>query len=429
MSEDYADEDFELEGDIDLFKFFEEFYGYKFPERYLAIKLNKYVPPVFLVVGTIGNVLSAIVLHGLYKKVLSSCQYLFVACIVDTVGLHLLCGDKWQVHVTGVNVRHMAMFSSNSLCKIYPFIEGFLLHLSIWLVVALVVETTIVVLKVEKLLKVYVLERARAVILLIIVLLVCLNAHCFWSFSLTKEEKKGHPDEVECSNFNRQGSYASEEFRKVVWPIVDILITDFFPYFVVFACTVILITRKVRRTDRSREAVNVWKTYPLDGSSAREFQITVIVLSIMYLILMVPKFANDIFVFLVDRNGLAMVDYSLPLDSKMQLAQCLCDFLQHTFLSFKIFVYIFSSKKFRDELCLLLTCQSCNRDHPRPQRLSPTRNSTHYEPANTSIANNEIVPNDMHGTPVSLRSLKEDYSISQNHCNSLEKRPFAITSV
>ncbi len=429
MADVVGEDGLEFDGEIDLFKIFEDYYGITFPEKDIAEKLYRYVPPVFLIIGTLGNILSAIVFHGMYKKVLSSCQYLFVACIVDTVGLYILCGNEWQKHVTGLDVRQTAMFSSNSLCKIYPFTEGFLVHLSIWLIVALIIETTIVVLKVQKLLKVYVLERARAVILLIIVLLVCINAHCFWSFSLVKEEKKGLPEEVECSNFNRQGSYASEEFRKVVWPIMDILITNFFPYFVIFACTVILITRKVKRTDHSREAVNVWKTYHLDGSSAREFQTTIVVLSVFYLVLMVPKFANDIFIFLVDRNGLAMVDYSVPLDSKMILAKCICDFLHYMFISFKIFIFLSTSKKFRDEMCLLLTCQRCVRDQPRPQRLSPTRSSPHYELANTSQPAAERVPNNVQGTPISLRSLKQDYGISQNHCNSLEKRPFAITSV
>ena len=419
-------------GDMDdeeWFEFFEDFYGVSMPEKGLAEKLYKFVPPVFLIIATIGNLLSAIVLHSMYKKVLSSCQYLFVACFVDTLGLFILCGNEWHLHVTGFDVRQKAMFSSNSLCKIFPFVESFLTHISIWLLVAIVIETTIVVLKVEKLLKVYVLERARAVILLIIVLLVCINAHCFWSFSLQDEEEK---KEIKCSNFNRQGSYASAEFRKVVWPIMDILITNFFPYFIIFACTVILITRKVKRTDRSREAVNIWKTYHLDGSSAREFQISIIVICILYLVLMVPKFANDIFVFLVDQNGLAMVPYSVPLSSKMILAECICDFLHYSFLSFKFIVYVSTSKKFRDELCLLLTCQRCSRSqHPRPQRLSPTRNSTLYEPANTALVNNEIVPNDVHGTPISLRSIPREYKTlpSQNHCNSLEKRPFAITSV
>ena len=433
MSEfELTDEDFEnfdADNEDAWFELFED-KGFTFPEKHLAEKLYEYVPPVFLVMGTIGNVLSAIVLHCMYKKVLSSCQYLFVACIIDTLGLLILCGNEWQKHVTGVDVRQKAMFSSNSLCKIFPFVESFLTHLSIWLLVAIVIETTIVVLKVQKLLKVYVLERARAVILLIIVLLVCINAHCFWSFTLVEEEKNGVPADISCSNFNRQGSYASEEFRKVVWPIMDILITNFFPYFIIFACTVILITRKVKRTDRSREAVNVWKTYHLDGSSAREFQISIIVICIFYLILMVPKFANDILIFLVDRNGLAMVTYSVSLDAKMILAECLCDFLHYTFLSFKFFIYVGTSKKFRDELCLLLTCQMCFRSQTRPQRPSSTRNSTRYEPANTALVNNEILPNDVHGTPISLRDIPQEYKTSsQNHCNSLEKRPFAITSV
>ena len=422
--EEIWEDDLTLE---EKWEYYTEHFGITFPEKEFAETLYKYVPIAFLVLGTVGNLLSTLILYHLYKKVLSSCLYLFAVSIIDTLTLYVVCGNMWIKHMLDVDVRKWAMFSSNSLCKIYPFVESFLTHLSIWLIVAMVIETTIVTLKVEKLLKVFVVERARAVILLIIVLLVCVNAHCFWSFTRIKEkEKEGEPEKWICSNSNRQGSYASEEFRRLVWPIMDILIMNFFPYFIIFSCTVILITRKVRRTDHSREAVNVWVTYHLDGSSAREFHISIITLCVIYLLLMLPKFATCIFAFLVKPEGMALIHYSLQFDSKMILAKAVCDFLHFTFLSFKFLIYTFTSKKFRDELCLLVTCQRCRRNQPRPQRFSPTKNSNRYEPANSTLANNELLlPNDVHATPIRLTN-RMPYS---SHGNSLEKRPFAITSV
>ena len=388
-----------LYDDDKLMDYISNYYGISFPERDIASAMYLYGCPTLLALGTLGNIFSAVIMFKMCQKVLSTCLYLFVVTLIDMLVLYVNAGNNWLLHLAKVDIRHNAMFSSNTICKIFPFVSDFALHLSIWLLVAMATETTIVTLRKEKLLRACMVERARAVILLIIVLLVCINAHCFWTFALEQEEKGGLPEEIICTNA-RQG-HVNETFRRIVWPVIDMVISDLLPFFTVFACTVITITRRVRGKDFTREEQNVWKSYKFDAAAAKDFQTTILILCIFYLVLMLPKFACDIFLFLVDPNQLSLVEWTLALDSKTELGQAVCSLLHYSCLSLKFFVYL-SSRKFREELKLLLTCRQCrsNRTKTPPQKR----------------ANNRC-------------PLADKNSPTRNHENALEKKPFAITSV
>ena len=419
-------EDFEEAqySDDEIWDFYSERFGLDFVEKDVAEKIWVYASPVFLVVGTIGNLLSAIVLFKLCAKVLTTCMYLFVVSIVDIFVLYIRCGNKWVLYLFEFNIAETTKQSSNSVCKLYPFVASFTLHLSIWLLVAMATETTIVTLRPERLLRVCVMERARAVILLIIVLLVCVNAHSFWTFNLNKE-KADMPELEICSNF-KQGQI-NEEFRKIVWPIIDILVTHFFPFFTIFSCTVIIITRRVKKLPPPASVVPIWNNYPMDAAAAKQFQLTILVICLAYLILMISKFAIDIFLFLSDPNSLDLIKYSFVLEAKKLLAESICASLHYAFLCSKFFIFIITSRKFRDELRNILLCSCCSR---KPRRnynsrclSNRTPNSVRAKALNTPMLQNNV----NHDLP----TLKID-GPTLTPCDSLdsdEKKTFAITSV
>ena len=57
-----------------------EYYAYyadlNFPEASAANGIYLYVSPVLLLIGTVGNIISALVMYRLSYTVLSTCQYL-----------------------------------------------------------------------------------------------------------------------------------------------------------------------------------------------------------------------------------------------------------------------------------------------------------------------------------------------------------------
>ena len=114
-----ADDWLDVVPEDDDWTYYTDHRGVAFPERSVVEQLQIYVPPLLLITGTIGNILSAIVLWKFIQKVLSTCLYLFVVQISDLIVLYLLCGNIWFDTLTGLDIRKKAMLSNNSVCKYY----------------------------------------------------------------------------------------------------------------------------------------------------------------------------------------------------------------------------------------------------------------------------------------------------------------------
>jgi len=109
----------------------------------LTQNINTYLPPVLLVVGSLGNLTSLIVLSRLSHKVLSTCLYLAVLCVADLTVLYTRCGNPWLFGITGYDVSQSLMINYDIVCKALPFAFNFTFHLSKWLVVATAIEGVI----------------------------------------------------------------------------------------------------------------------------------------------------------------------------------------------------------------------------------------------------------------------------------------------
>ena len=407
---------FELDSDFDIWSYYTDMYGTTFPEKDIAEYLYIYGCPILLLLGTIGNVVTVIRFISMCQKVLSTILYLVVVCIMDLLVLYVRCGNSWVKNSIQYDFEYASMHWSNTVCKIYPFLSNFAYHLSVWLLVAMVVETTLVSFRPHRLIKIYTLERARAVFLLIIVLLVCLNAHCFWTYALIKVDKTGKSTAEVCDSPKQMpllgqmsgksindGTDGNDDFRRITWPIIDILLGDLLPYLIIFGCTVMLITKKVKGHDRSRDVDNIWRSYTFDAAAARSFHGTIIALSVFYLVLMLPKLVCDIFIFLVDPSGLSLVQYSLTLDSKKILATAICVMCHYLFISSKVIIYLATSKEYRRGFRVMFSCDSCSGTH---RRENPRNTAAPLKPYNlNSNHNHEETSSLVHDKPYSITAV------------------------
>jgi len=75
----------------------------KFLDLFEQIEI--YASPLLLVVGSLGNVTSLVVLSRLSRKVLSTCVYLSVLCVADLLVLLTRCGNPWLANLTGYDVE------------------------------------------------------------------------------------------------------------------------------------------------------------------------------------------------------------------------------------------------------------------------------------------------------------------------------------
>lgn len=420
-------------------------YSVEFTTRDTAKLLITYMPPLLLFMGTIGNVLTAILLWRFHRKVLSTCLYIFVATVVELCALYIRCGNDWLMVLSQIDVKYIAMHSSNSVCKIYPFVSDLTLHLATWMTVAMATETAIVTLRPQRLMRFCRVERARSVILLLVVLLICLNAHCFWTWALIKEERAAQITTT-CTT-SRRGNQHSEDFRRVAWPVIDILVADFFPLFVIFSCIVIVITKRIKKKEHLRVLENSWKSYSVDAVTARELQDSFIGICIIHFILLLPKLGYEIYEFLVEPDALALFEYTVLGDSRRILAKTLCYLLMYAYQSCKFFIFLGMCKAFRTGVWTMLTCSSCSPRHvdtrtPRgPPPASPHKSrviANDYErepvpvpqiplssPHHTPLLSENLVP-DNYTAPTIVMGNFDAYP---NDTNISPRRQFSMTAV
>ena len=159
---------------------------------------------------------------------------------------------KTQV-VGNVDIVFKARQSSVSLCKVFPFIDSSVLHLVLSLQMIAGVDVAInrcrhVSTDTQQLQQ---LQHPRfpgyrdnirgihhqslpvAVVLLFVVIVVCVDAHCFWSYSLVRVDSTPSSEWI-CTN-TRQ----NELFRTVVWPAIEFVIGDMAPVLITLASVVV----------------------------------------------------------------------------------------------------------------------------------------------------------------------------------------------
>ena len=333
---------------------------YNFGEETVETSIYLYVYPVLLVFGGLGNILSATLLRHFIHRSISTCFYLIVVSILDLIVLLIRCGNDWLRATTTYDLSQHLMVYSDIICKVYPFVFNATLHCSKWLLVAMAIEGAIATACPARVATACTLARAKAAILLLAVLLICVNMHYFWSYELV--EIKDFGMFVKTCTFTMYGHYASEMFVENVFPLINLLLSAILPEVFIFGCVVIMAVSIMKGRHRGDKKLREWQAkYLLDSESLDCLKVTFLVISLCYVILMLPTFTFTLFLQLVEKPG--YVRYTYKYDRQKNLALVFCSVSENVFLSFKFFVYVATLPRFRTHLGQLFTWCGSHRHH------------------------------------------------------------------
>ena len=112
--------------------------GYHHPLNGIILLVWTYLPPIIVVVGTAGNILSFITVTNKHCKKSSFTTYIAAFAVVDTVYLLLVVLNSWLHFVYDINLQEIHIVT----CKLLEFLILFLGHSSSWLIASLTVERT-----------------------------------------------------------------------------------------------------------------------------------------------------------------------------------------------------------------------------------------------------------------------------------------------
>lgn len=317
-------------------------------------ELLLYIPPVLLLVGTIGNFLAFLVLRKFASKI-STYSYLSVLALMDLLVLYVGLLRLWIGQLIGKDVKD----ESDLLCKLAIFLGYVCSDISVWLIIAVTIERYIAVsypLKASAFCQV---KRARIAILLPIGTISAINFHFFWTVELSEKNYENKKVAMQCD--------AAPEFAFLVndvWPWVDAAIYSFVPM-VIISVLNSLIVYKVCQANHEREYLlkeeqrnNRRKNKHNSAEASKKLTVMLLAVSFTFLITTLPM--NIVVIATIFWNN-SSSNQGLEEIGGFKLAMTVSKLLMYVNHSINFFLYCATGKKFRRQIIKVI----CGRCKPR----------------------------------------------------------------
>jgi hypothetical protein len=199
------------------------------PEWRTTVALWVYASPVLIVLGTVTNALSILVLVRKAMRASPTMFYLCVLAVADILVLYTGLLRQWVLYTFEVDFRDQSEFT----CKFGLFIVYFTVDFSVWTLVAVTIDRCISVCLPLKSKKFHGLRNARISMCVYGSLLFALNCHFFWTAELITGDD-GSPPSCIASPHNL-------EFNIAIWPWIDLCFFCAVPFTVMIVCNILII--------------------------------------------------------------------------------------------------------------------------------------------------------------------------------------------
>lgn len=306
----------------------------------VGIFLVKYLWPVIIFAGTVGNTLSFLVLIRRRMRRTSVYFYLAMLACADTCTLYLSGFKTWLRVLTGFELLHI----SNGSCKLLMFLFLQSLHLSAIFIVAVTIDRYLTIWFTFKNTALHVVKRAGTITLCAFCSLLFYNCHVFWTIGLQETEQK----RLICAPFTENA------FMCEIFPWLKLSLYTVVPFLIVFILNFAIVIKMFsvfyslkKQTDESDDR----------NSQAQmgQYRITVMLLAVSFtwLILTAPF---TLFIFVSEAAD------DPEQQAKQFLLKTVCFTLLYINHSINFYLYCVTGRKFRNELKEFL-CSLHRRGH------------------------------------------------------------------
>ncbi|CAH1777828.1 unnamed protein product [Owenia fusiformis] len=292
--------------------------------------------PLLLVFGTISNILIIIVLMRKKFRKSSWGLYLTTLAVCDTLLLYMFSLDSWLQIVFKVWISDETVAG----CKVYRFVSYFLVHFVAWILVAVSCERIVFIYFPMKA-KIVCRRRTACIVLgSIAFILTGVNAHIFWTFSLTEYDGFYY-----CDLVDNIAELMGPQFV-IIFLWLDLSIASLVPFILMITCNITIIARLIQ-SDRQRRAATS------DGaqkSSTTSIAIMLVSTATMFLILTLPVAICMV---------LSLNDEFTSTGNNMDnlyFAKRIAEFVQQINSVLNFWLYCLTGKAFRTELKAMLCC-------------------------------------------------------------------------
>ena len=295
--------------------------------------------PTILVIGTLGNVLSLVVMFR--KKIRSSTTslYLRVLAVLDLIILYTGLLQLYIKHVTsgadtsGADIR----LTSRAACKLQMFYGYFILQFNSWLIMTVTLERLFAVICPHQWKKMFNKKNACVGIFLKALLIAILNGH----FLFTHDLLVLSPTHKIC----RASTSGSVHFMLNVWPWIDFIVCCLIPSIVILISNLIIIANVVLSRVKHQQP------NPTNQTKLTSLTIVLILVSLTFFFTTSP-----IAIYLINNR------VNSEAEEKEKLNWAILNLIMYVNNSANFFLYVIGGPRFRNEFIKLFT---------RRNRISP----------------------------------------------------------
>jgi len=338
-----------------------------FVEYRIHNQLLLYIPPIFFIVGLVGNMLSAVILTRPPMRSISTYRYLAVLSFTDSLVLSVGLLRMWLGQLL---IGNDVLDQWTWACKLVNVVGYTVSNFSVWLIVAVTAERFIAVCYPLMAPSVCSRRRSTRIILAVLAVQLTIHVHFAWTVGVhattATTDRVTHLPTVPEAKTQCVASKGFEILIDDVWPWVDAAIYSFVPFIVIMALNA-MIMRQVITSKRNRGELCQQTSTNLTTPSSQGTRVTskttestrltimLLTVSFAFLITTFPMNTTLIATSYVGRsasmsNGL-MTD--LALAAKLILVRTVCELLMYVNHSINFFLYCATGQKFRRQLCSL----------------------------------------------------------------------------
>lgn len=324
----------------DLLLILEDDTGYI--EYNIGIGLWKYLPPFLIVFGTIGSILSIIVLQrpNLRKSV---CTIYFTALAVsDLLVLHTGLMRQWVFMTFNKDIRQIG----SAFCKFHTWILYFSLDFSVWIQVAVTVERLLAVWFPHSTKCRCTKHGAKVSLVVIACFLLIINSHILYGLGDLTENYNGTTTVERCT-------YLSKSYKKFfmkTWPWIYLVVFFLIPFCVLLVGNILIVVKAVKHKRAMQRHVLPQQSTSGSTSKLASMSLTLFTLNTVFLVCNIP-----ISIYLIEyvylREVLRGRSYAV-----LEMTWAIVNIMMYVNNAISFVLYVLSGTKFRQEFKSLVLC-------------------------------------------------------------------------
>lgn len=284
-----------------------------------------YILPIFVIVGTIGNVLTLAVYSRETLRMFSVTLYLVAYSVENTLVLFLVYGGSWVSMVTPYpEVENLSDWG----CRVWQYVHRMLMHYNIWILVAVTLDRYIYVCHRHRANNFCTKFISKAALILIGIGVTVVSIHAMWTYEL----RDGHCLPV------------MQSLHYVIWNWFSASCLTFVPLLLLILLDILLV---VGLCTQSKQVPVCRK-----DEICSDLTITVLGLSLIYLTFALPATIVNIVYYILPRSSFADASFMHGL----KWATYITNFMSCVNQCLLFVICVLFSASFRKELKNLLRC-------------------------------------------------------------------------